>query len=288
MKKIDVHIHVSLKTVYKNDKVFVSDPVHMLAHMDELGIEKAVLMSMGESPAELGSNDTNHAISTRYPERFAWMCSLDIREPETVYERLAKCKEQGAISIGELTQNLPFDHPFMQSVFAAAERLSLPVTFHISPEVGYNYGVVDQPGLPLLEKTLQAYPDVKFLGHSQPFWIEISGDAPTDPKGRNAWGKGPVTEGGALVRLFETYPNLYGDLSANSGARAIMRDEGFGLWFLEKYADRLLFGTDMLNAEQTMPLAAWMEEKLAEGKLTYSTCEKIFYGNAKKMFLWGK
>lgn len=284
MKKIDVHIHVSPTAVYKNDKVFVSDPESMLAHMDELGIEKAVLMSMGESPAELGSNGTNYAISTRYPERFAWMCNVDICDPEQVYEKLAQCKERGAVGIGELTQNLPLTHPFLQAVFAAAEKLSMPVTFHMSPEVGYNYGVVDEPGLPLLEETLQAFPKVKFLGHSQPFWIEISGDAPTDPKGRNAWGKGEVTAGGTLTRLFETYPNLYGDLSANSGARAIMRDESFGLWFLEKYADRLLFGTDMLNAEQTMPLAAWMEEKLSEGKLTYSTCEKIFYRNAQNLF----
>jgi predicted TIM-barrel fold metal-dependent hydrolase len=270
--------------VYKNDKVFVSDPESMLAHMDELGIEKAVLMSMGESPAELGSNGTNYAISTRYPERFAWMCNVDICDPEQVYEKLARCKERGAVGIGELTQNLPLTHPFLQAVFAAAEKLSMPVTFHMSPEVGYNYGVVDEPGLPLLEETLQAFPKVKFLGHSQPFWIEISGDAPTDPKGRNAWGKGEVTAGGTLTRLFETHPNLYGDLSANSGTRAIMRDESFGLCFLEKYADRLLFGTDMLNAEQTMLLAAWMEEKLSEGKLTFSTCEKIFYRNAQNLF----
>ena len=286
MKKIDVHIHVSPEAVYKNDKVFVSDPESMLSHMDELGIEKAVLMSMGESPADLGSNDTNCAICNRFPERFAWMCSLDIRDTDTVYDRLARCKELGAIGIGELTQNLPFDHPFMLAVFSAAETLSMPVTFHMSPEVGYNYGVVDAPGLPLLEETLQAFPNVKFLGHSQPFWIEISGDAPTDPKGRNNWGKGPVTGGGALLRLFEACPNLYGDLSANSGARAIMRDEDFGIRFLERYADRLLFGTDMLNVQQTMPLAAWMEKQLAAGKLQQSTCEKIFYLNAQKMFAW--
>ena len=286
MKKIDVHIHVAPETVYKDDKVFVSNPESMITHMDELGIEKAVLMSMGESPADLGSNEGNRAICAKYPDRFAWMCSLDVRDPETVFDRLANCKAQGAIGIGELTQNLPFDHPFMEKIFSAAQTLSLPVLFHMSPEEGYNYGVVDRSGLPLLEKTLQAFPEVKFLGHSQPFWIEISGDVPTDPKSRNGWGKGPVTEGGALPRLFAAYPNLYGDLSANSGARAIMRDEAFGLWFLETYGDRLFFGSDMLNAEQTLPLAAWMEGKLAAGELRQSTCEKIFYRNAQRMFTW--
>ncbi len=280
MKKIDFHMHLSRMPVYKKDKLFVSEPESMLGHMDQLDIQKAVLMSAGESPADLGYNESNRDICSRYPDRFLWMCNLDICEPNAVYEKLADCKAQGAVGIGEMMQNLPLDHPFLQAVFSAAAKLQLPVTFHMSPEEGYNYGVVDKPGLPLLEQTLQAFPDVKFLGHSQPFWIEISSDAPTDPKGRNSWGKGPVVPKGALLRLFEKYPNLYGDLSANSGARAIMRDEDFGIRFLEKYADRLLFATDMLNLQQTMPLAGWMEEKLAEGKLSQETCRKIFYKNA--------
>ena len=285
MKKIDMHIHVAPEAVYKNEKLLVSDPESMLRHMDGLGIEKAVLMSHGEAPSYLGSNTANRNICARYPDRFLWMCNPELCHPDGVYDTLAQCKEQGAVGIGELMQNVPLDDPFLQAVFAAAQKLSMPVTFHMSPEVGWNYGVVDGPGLPLLEKTLQAFPDVKFLGHSQPFWIEISGDAPTDPKGRNGWGKGPVTPGGALVRLFETCPNLCGDLSANSGGRAIMRDEEFGIRFLETFADRLYFATDMLNAQQTLPLAQWMEEKLAEGKLRQSTCENIFYRNAQKMLL---
>lgn len=36
-----------------------------------------------------------------------------------------------------------------------------------------------------------------------------------------------------------------------------MRDEEFGLAFLEKYQDRLLFGTDMANCEMTFPLGNW-------------------------------
>ena len=280
MRKIDMHIHLAPSPIYKNGKLYVSEPESMLRHMDALGIEKAVLMSMGERPAELGSNEANQAICARYSDRFAWMCNVDENDPETVYDRLAACKAQGAVGIGELTQNRPLDDPFLQEIFLAAQRLSMPVTFHMSPEVGFRYGVVDRPGLPLLEKTLKAFPDVKFLGHSQPFWIEISGDAPQDTKGRNAWGKGPVTPGGALLRLFETCPNLYGDLSANSAGRAIMRHEEFGLRFLETYADRLLFATDMLNAEQTFPLAGWMEQKMAEGELSEETCRKIFCENA--------
>ena len=83
----------------------------------------------------------------------------------------------------------------------------------------------------------------------------MSGDAPTEKEARNQWGKGSVAPGGRVPELFAKYPNLYGDLSANSAGQAILRDPAFGLEFLETYADRLFFATDMVNAGMTFPLA---------------------------------
>ena len=56
--------------------------------------------------------------------------------------------------------------------------------------------------------------------------------------------KTTITPGGAVIRLLDQYPNIYGDLSANSGLNAITRDPDFGRQFLIDYQDRLLFGTD--------------------------------------------
>ena len=154
----------------------------------------------------------------------------------------------------------------------------------MSPEVGYSYGVVDDPGLPFLEQVLKTYPNLKILGHSQTFWIEMSGDAPTSKEARNQWGHGPVTPGGRVPELFAKYPNLYGDLSANSGSCAIMRDEAFGLQFLETYGDRLFFATDMVNKDMVFPLGAWLDEKRASGQLTEETYRKIVRGNAERIF----
>ena len=42
----------------------------------------------------------------------------------------------------------------------------LPVLFHMSPKEGFQYGVVDGPGLPLLEENLKRYKGLKFIGHS--------------------------------------------------------------------------------------------------------------------------
>lgn len=284
MGKIDLHLHLTLRQIPKIGKLNLASGKNMLPHLDELGIDKGVLMSSGEKKVPIGNNQSNRKICRQFPDRYAWMCNLDPVHQETVYDRLAEYKAQGAIGIGELTINRRLDDPFLQAVFAAAEKLELPVTIHMSPEEGYSYGVVDDPGLPLLEEVLQKYPRLKILGHSQTFWIEMSADAPRDKAGRNSWGQGPVVPGGRVPELFGKYPNLYGDLSANSGSRAIMRDPEFGLAFLETYADRLFFATDMVNTDMVFPLGQWLDQMVSEGKLKEETYEKIIRGNARRIF----
>lgn len=285
MKKIDLHIHIMTTwNLPKLGKVNLSGPKKMLPHLEELGIGKAVLMSSGEKKIPFGKNSVCRKVCETYPEQFAWMCMLDAVDEATVYDRLAEYKRQGAIGVGELTINRRLDDSFLQAMFAAAEKLELPVTLHMSPEVGYKYGVVDEPGLPLLEAVLKKYPKLKVLGHSQVFWIEMSGDAPTDNEGRSAWGQGPVVPGGRVPELFAKYENLYGDLSANSAGQAIMRDPAFGLRFLETYSDRLFFATDMVNSDMVFPLGAWLDEQVEQGALSREAYEKICYKNAQRVF----
>ena len=157
MKKIDLHLHLSFDPVPKSDTLLVSTYKEMLPHLEELGIGKGVLMSSGERnfSMPMGSNEENCRIAAADPEHYAWMCNLDYDgDPKTVYDRLSVCKEKGAVGIGELMINRRLDDPFLNAVFEAAGKLNLPVTFHMSPETGYSYGVVDDPGLPLLEACL--------------------------------------------------------------------------------------------------------------------------------------
>ena len=284
MKKIDLHLHLTPFQIPKMGKMNLASGKNMIPHLEELGIGKGVLMASSEKGLPFGTNKANKTICDKFPDRYAWMCTLKPEHPETVYDRLANYKAQGAIGVGELTINRKLSDPFLQALFAAAEKLDMPVTIHMSPEEGYSYGVVDEPGLPLLEQVLAKYPKLKILGHSQTFWIEMSGDAPKDKEGRNSWGDGPIVPGGRVPELFAKYPNLYGDLSANSGSRAIMRDEAFGLAFLEQYADRLFFATDMVNADMVFPLGAWLDAQLAAGKLSQSTYNKICFENAQRIF----
>lgn len=296
MGKTDIHLHLGARTVemkmgiggattYESGNkphaaTFKSSGVlDMLPHLQRLGISKGVLLSGGETGR--GSNAEICRAAAMVPGVYGWMCNLDDDgRPETVYQRLAACKAQGAVGVGEFAVNRWIGDPFIEAVFAAAETLGLPVLFHMSPEEGFNYGIADRPGLPLLEAALQRHPGLAFIGHSQPFWHEISGDASPDTVARNSWGSGPVAPGGRLPELFGRYPNLYGDLSANSGGSAIMRDEAFGLQFLETWQDRLMFGTDMCNVDMEFPLGKWLDRMLAAGRLSRQAYDKICVENA--------
>ena len=212
MKKIDIHLHAALDPVPGTEKFKISTGEEMLAHLEELQIEKAIVMSSGETEGAMASvsgNQKCRELARRFPDKYVWMCNLDENCEETIEERLREYQRQGAVGIVEFMICRKINHPFVQAVFQAAEKLGMPILFHMSPQEGYEYGIVDEPGLPMLEEALEKYPGLKFIGHSQPFWHEISQDAKPDLKSRMEWGKGPVKEGGRLVCLMRNYKNLY-------------------------------------------------------------------------------
>ena len=294
MKKIDFHVHcasnrteLSFGNPMDVESHYVCNPSELLETMEEHQIERAVLMSGGEtfnhSAFNLGAtNEECWKISMEYPEKLFWMCNFDPISPETIKDRMAECRALGAVGVGEITLNQWMDSEFLSALFAAAEELKMPVTCHMSPKPGIGYGVCDRAGLPLLEKTLQKFPNLKMMGHSQVFWLEISADCPVEPPAaRNGYGKGAVVLGGVLDRLFSSYPNLYGDLSAYSAYCAITRDPAYGLAFLEKHKNQLFFGTDMMNRRTVPPLGKFLDDMAASGRLSSETYEKICFDNAE-------
>ena len=301
MGKIDIHLHLGPeeakhsqrrtgeKVTYATGDIphetvlRMSSSADMVPHLRSLGISRGIILSGGEEDGRMDNGKAKRA-ADMVPDVYAWMCNLSPREPGSVTRRLETYKEWGAVGIGEFAVNQWIGSPFIEAVFEAAEKLRMPVLFHMSPKEGFNYGVADHPGLPLLEEALKNHPNLILVGHSQPFWHEITGDARTDVISRNSWGEGPVVPGGRLVYLLETYPNLYCDLSANSGGHAIMRDAAFGLGFLERFQDRLMFGTDMCSVDMVFPLGKWLDEKLEEGTLSKTAYDKICVKNAERIF----
>lgn len=285
MKKIDIHLHVALEDcarIYNHVKF--SGCAAMKEHLSQLGIVHAVIMSLEIQDDAMISNHAAAEIARRFPETYSWFCNIPtgVKEP---YSYLKRMKEQGAKGLGEWVTHLPLTHPYMEEIMGACEDLELPILFHISPEPENQYGIIDEPGLFLLEEALKKFPRLMMIGHSQPFWYEISKNRTENEKERQGYPEGPVEAGGRLIDLMDHYPNLHGDLSANSGGNAIMRDPQFGLDFMEKYQDRLFFGTDMANISMEFPLGRWLDKKVETGKISKEAYSKICAKNACKKIL---
>ena len=286
---IDIHVHATTRAGPRrpNGETFAT-PEELLGMMDARGIAKAVILP--EASPECAhhplSNESCLDIVARYPDRFVAFCNVDPRmltnsSAADFTPLLEYYKSRGCKGVGELTANLPFDEARVWNLLAHCEACRMPVTFHLATQVGGTYGLYDELGLPRLEETLRRFPNLVLLGHSQPFWAEISADA-TDAN-RDGYPKGPVAEGGRVVALMRKYPNLCGDLSAGSGHNALSRDPEFGHRFLEEFQDRLFFGTDICAPTNETPIVGFLREAVERGRISRAAYEKIGWRNAERL-----
>jgi predicted TIM-barrel fold metal-dependent hydrolase len=177
-----------------------------------------------------------------------------------------------------------FDDPKMLKLLELLEKYNLALLFHMTPELGNYYGVYDEAGMPKLEYVLHKFPNLKIVAHLQPFWYEMTAHESSTPGERNAYPEGPVEKEGRVQELFRKYPNLYGDLSANSGGNAIMRDAEYGYGFLEEFKDKLMFGTDLYCVDQYFPLGDFLDSALKDNRINQETYNKVTRDNAIKIF----
>lgn len=290
---IDIHTHVTrIKRPLAQvlDRVYLT-PAEMVAVLNANGIDKAVVLSNVNPECRMDDNVTPQEtleICAEYPDRLIPFCSLDPRmvknSPQSDFRPILQFyKDAGCKGVGEYIPNLPFDDPLNMNVFKQVEEVGLPLTFHIGPTIGGCYGCYDELGLPRLEKVLKECPNLKMLGHSQPFWAEISADVTEETRG--GYPKGKVTPG-RVVELMREYPNLYGDLSAGSGYNAISRDPEFGYSFMEEFQDRLLFGTDLSGVvwpNQRPPIVPYFQKLQDEKLISSEAYEKITWKNANRL-----
>ena len=212
-----------------------------------------------------------------HPDRFIPFCSVDPRTSlrggrKGFLEVIGRYVEMGARGFGEHKVGLNFDDPLMMQIYDVCEELKIPLLFHMDNQRGK-----DQPGLPRLEHALVTYPKLKFIGHGPGWWASISGGLTQEELA--SYPKGKVRPEGAIDRLMEKYPNIYGDLSAGSGANSISRDAEFGREFMIRRQDRLMFGTDYLQPGQKVP-----QFEVFDGlDLPKDVAGKIFRGNAEKV-----
>lgn len=282
-QKIDIHAHATLIKYPDKNFVFLS-PDALLEKYKEYGISQGLLLPLisPEHHAFITPTEMVETIVSDYPDHFYGAMGLDPRMlnnlPNSDFGPLMEYyKARGAKSVGEMTANINFDDPLYDNLLAQCAEHDLPVTIHISPAVGYDYGVVDEPGLPRLEKMLKKYPKLKIFGHSQAFWAHISTNVDSELMKRYPTGK---VIPGRLYELFEKYDNLYGDLSAGSGFNALFRDVENGLKFLDIFQDRLMFGCDFCRPHDSGKLAMWLDRMYTEGNLSPEVYLKVCRENA--------
>lgn len=279
---IDCHTH-ALRTPSVTRAGGTTCPTgeELVGRLDDLGIDMAVVLPMvsPECRNRYSPPEDIVEMAAEWPDRIIPFCNLDPRAGSNSHETdfgrfLDVYTEMGCRGVGEMTANLPFDHPKYWNLFRFIADYGLPLTIHIAPDPDVGYGIYDEPGLPRLEATLREFPDLQILGHSQAFWAEISADV--TPETRGSYPEGPVTPG-RLVELFERYDNLWGDLSAGSGHNAVSRDPEFGVQFMEQFQDRLLFGTDISFPEYEPPMPDFFRS--LRGTISDEAWEKIAWRN---------
>jgi len=275
-KYIDVHTHIG--TIWIGNKELT--PKGLLNWMDEHDVEKAVLLPLTSPEAASFLLLTGPALKAAkdHPDRFIPFCSIDPRTSvvggrKGFHSIIKAWVDQGAKGFGEHKVGLNFDDPLMMTIYEVCEEIGIPLLFHMDHKRGK-----DEPGLPRLEHALATFPKLNFIGHAQGWWASISGDVKSQ-KDFAGYPKTPVVPGGAMDRLMQKYPNIYGDLSAGSGANSISRDKTFGREFMIRRQDRLMFGTDYLQPGQKVP----QFELFDSLNLPKDTQAKIFKKNAQRV-----
>jgi hypothetical protein len=286
---VDFHTHVG--RMGKDPRQDL-DAAELVRKMDRRGIETSIVLPLHDSPSGWYLRCTTEDVireTGAFPDRLVPFCQVDPRfgdhSPDTDFRLLLEeYKARGCRGMGEVTASLYFDDPMVVNLMRQCGEAGLPVVFHTAHALTGTYGLVDDPGLPRLERLIRACPGTVFCAHGPAFWSEMGADP--DPAVRGGYPKGPIGKPGRVAALLDAYPNLYGDLSAGSGYNALTRTPEYGLRFLEQFQDRLLFATDTLRhdmEDDKVPILALFRDLRWRGLLSEAAYRKITRDNARRL-----
>ncbi|MBQ9543634.1 MAG: amidohydrolase family protein [Clostridia bacterium] len=292
---IDIHTHARRKKTYAYS---FSTPEELIKKYDEMKVDMAVILPI-VNPEIYFPQAVEDILEMcdEHPDRFIPYCNVDPRcMTNSPWANLDKVfnyfKERGCKGIGEVMPNMRMDDPLVQNLFRCADIAGLPVVYDGSTQTNFDFGLYDDPGLPMLENTLLQYPKLVIFGHGPVFWSEIGELHTVAERGvmMSMYGrqfvnlpKGPIEREGTVPKLFRKYPNLMGDLSDGTAFNAIARDENYGPRFLSEFDDRLCFGTDLMSYKMEVELDKLLIHWRETGKISETTFRKIAYENAQRI-----
>ena len=248
---IDMHSHPYAKTT--------AEIAEWVRNMDEVGVEKTMILAMatGEKFTEIYKKYSAH------PDRFEIWCGFDYSGYDQpgfsarAVKALEQCHDIGARGVGELhdkgkglssstvtANGMHPDDERMDPVFERCGQLGMPVSIHVADPMwmyqpmdntndglmnAYHWRLDNQPGIvklsgmvDILERTVKKHGNTTFIVCH---FANLSYD---------------LTR---LGEVLDAHPNLYADIAARYAETAPI--PRFAAKFYEKYADRLVYGTDM-------------------------------------------
>jgi len=264
----------------------------ILRNMDEQGIDQMWLFSWEVPEDEYSPSyhavlpPTGHgipledvlAVGREAPDRFILGYMPHPKRPDAIDRLKAAVEIHGVRVASELKVRLPFDDPDALRLYEACGQMRLPITIHLDYPIDHGRGDYPRPNwwyggsLDAFERAIVACPQTVFIGHAPGFWAHISGD---DLYDKASYPDGPVLPGGRLSEIMRTYPNLYADLSAGSGLKALKRDRDVGRNFLVEFQDKLLFGRDYFDTSLMDFLLELALPEEAFTKITYQNAERL-------------
>ncbi len=285
----DIHTHVykyPYPYISKGKNIF-PDPEQIKDVHKKFGITGGALLVLCNAeeyvPQSVGEViDIANALGDNYVP----FCNLDPRamnnSPDSKLEYLLEhFKSLGCKGIGEVLPRMAFDDPKLLNLYRAAEETKLPVLFDMNSSPRSSYGVYDDAGLVKLRYCLEKYPDLVFIGHGPGFWAEFG--TLRNPEDRYGYIRYPIDDEGMIPKLMREYPNLYVDLSANSGLVAIKRDTNYTKKFFEEFPTRIMYGTDVCFIDDYAGQSDFLNNMLDDGNITEEIYDCIARENAKKL-----
>jgi predicted TIM-barrel fold metal-dependent hydrolase len=221
--------------------------------MDDCQVEKLVMLGTSDFTFYLdpeygftGYDENNKNIvkmSKENPNEFAALVTMDPRDEDKL-EKLKKYIEDGAAGVKlynghgsfyDLFFKMPLNDPVMMEVYEYCEKESIPILHHV------NTGRF----LEEMENICQEFPD---LVQIIPHFMLSSGNL------------------NRLTRLMENYPQLYTDISFGHPDFLVA---GFGRIsnnylafrdFMDKYQDRITYGTDLVVTTYKAKTRAYIDD----------------------------
>ncbi|MEX0987671.1 MAG: amidohydrolase family protein [Bacteroidales bacterium] len=120
-----------------------------------------------------------------------------------------------------------------------------------------------------LEDTVKTFSGITFIGHGPHFWNHFS----IPVREYLFHQKGQINGRGVTWKMLENYNNFYCDLSGLSGYNAISRDLNFSREFLNRFSEKILFGTDNMDLG--------LRDLLNRMELDSEKLDRILYRNAR-------